>query len=93
MMLVPTGYWQVKNITEIWTNGKEIVLLGTPFDEDRCPNEYYSHNCDQYGCGSVTPHILYRGPLRGWLTCEWLPTFNLSESELKKLLRSLTEAS
>jgi hypothetical protein len=75
----PPGYWQV-DATEIWTDGNEVIILGNVFDEGRCPDEIRSHNCDQYGCGSVTPHILYRGPLMGTISAEWQPAYNLAKA-------------
>jgi hypothetical protein len=41
---------------EAWTDGKQIVVLGSPPDEDNGDDP--QHNCDAMGCSSVGPHVL-----------------------------------
>ena len=50
-------YKEVKNISSVFMCGNEIVITGTPVDEDE------KHNCDEMGCSSVE-HILLRGQFR-----------------------------
>jgi hypothetical protein len=49
-----SGYLCGADITEINTNGKQVVILGTlwPTDTD--------HDCDRMGCSSMGEHVLVR---------------------------------
>lgn len=44
---------------EAWTNGKEIVVLGTHPTEEDDPN-CERHHCDSMGCSAFGPHVLVR---------------------------------
>ena len=56
---IPCGYQLVQ--AEVWTNGKDIVVTGTPDDiwpgyED-CDDDH-PHNCDAMACG--LQHVIAR---------------------------------
>lgn len=42
---------------EAWTDGKQVVVLGTPDDDENLPEEQW-HDCDAMGCSSVGNHVL-----------------------------------
>lgn len=42
---------------EAYKTDKEIIVLGEPETDDE------SHNCDEMGCGTFGPHVLYRFPI------------------------------
>jgi len=48
------GYRQLA-VDEVWTNGSDLVVLGTPPNEP----EERGHDCDAAGCGLF--HVLVRG--------------------------------
>jgi len=59
---VPKGYRKV----EAYTNGKEIVALEWPEDEDE------NHNCDALGCSS-SQHVKYRVTIPDWQAAQKQP--------------------
>jgi hypothetical protein len=48
------GFIEIKEISHVFTNGSEIVILGSP------DNSESDHNCDWMGCNSVMC-VLFRG--------------------------------
>ncbi len=57
-MWIPLGFHKL-DVTEVWTDGNEVVILGDPgYDED--DPETNPHNCDEMGCGAFGPHVLMR---------------------------------
>lgn len=51
------GFSEIKNVTGVFINGNEVVITGTPNEDDE------KHNCDEMGCGSCD-HVLLLGLLR-----------------------------
>lgn len=56
----PTRGDNYGKVTAVDVTAREIVVLGTPADEQ---GEESGHNCDALGCGSTGPHVLWRGPV------------------------------
>ena len=54
-MKVPEGYVKL----EAFSNGKWLVVLGDPPDENFDPEGKW-HDCDAMGCNSLGDHVLYR---------------------------------
>lgn len=56
---INSSSWQeIKGIQHVLIRGDEILILGTPQQDDE------KHNCDFAGCSSVMD-VLFRGWLRG----------------------------
>ena len=54
-MCIPKG----SKLVEAYLTDTEVVVCGeAPYDEDLPEEE--QHNCDEMGCGSIGPHVLYR---------------------------------
>ena len=51
------SFKQIKNVDGVFINENELVITGTPNENDE------NHNCDEMGCGSCG-HVLLRGLLR-----------------------------
>ena len=52
---IPNG----SKLIEAYITEEEVVVCGeSPYDEDLPEEE--QHNCDEMGCGSLGPHVLYR---------------------------------
>jgi len=56
---IPDGFWKVP-ITEVYTDGFDIVFLGIPPTDELDDDDPRAHNCDEMGCGSFGPHVLAR---------------------------------
>ncbi len=54
--VVPEGYREIKNVDGVFVSDKEIVITGTPDEDDE------NHNCKALGCSSVG-HVLFRTKL------------------------------
>jgi hypothetical protein len=50
----PEGFYPIDG----YTNGREIVILGFPPQDDELPEGAQGHSCDEMGCGSVGPHVV-----------------------------------
>jgi len=62
---IPAGYTRLASAV-VYVSGGMLVICGDPFEawpESHDQNDDHPHNCDQMGCGSVGPHVLYRFPL------------------------------
>jgi hypothetical protein len=49
---IPDGYAQIPGKVDVFTNGHEMIVTGEPFTAD--------HNCDEMGCSSIGPHVVFR---------------------------------
>lgn len=52
-MNMPDKYKEIENISGVFVSENEIVVTGTPHEDDD------NHNCDVMGCSSVS-HVIYR---------------------------------
>ena len=55
---VPKDYRPIEVVA--YSNGKNVVIIGTPHEYETDEENYAHHNCDQMGCG--WSHVLYRAP-------------------------------
>lgn len=53
---IPPGYRRAR-CDEVYTNDERVVVLGTP--DDLADDDPKAHNCDDMGCGSFGPHVLF----------------------------------
>lgn len=74
---IPDGFWKI----EAYTNGYQIVVVGTPLGEDELGFAYdewdeWAHDCDRMGCGTFS-HVIARIPIMHRPSRELWPKYNL----------------
>jgi len=60
-------YWPVKAYI---TDTDELIVELEPADEGALPEDE-AHSCDEMGCSTLGPHVLFRTKLPGHIAKQW----------------------